>query len=162
MKIAYRNATREEIEYAVECHCRDCHTSNNFRDSRPTYADFRAEFRERGVWDESRRLIMKSLEDQRTILVIIETEDGTRVGFCWVVFADWYEQHAAEINDLYVEEPFRRRGAAMKILGHVEKTARQRGANLLISSTGVDNLISQRLHEKYGFSFRRFEYQLWL
>jgi ribosomal protein S18 acetylase RimI-like enzyme len=162
MQLQYRKVTRQEIEYAVECHCRVCHVSNNFRNERPTYEAFRAVFQERGAWEESRAHIMKSLEDDRTLLDIVETNEGKRIGFFWVVFSDWYEQHMADINDIYVEEFFRRKGIGLEMLAHIEKIVREKGANLLISSTGVDNLISQKMHQKYGFGPRRFEYQLWL
>jgi GNAT superfamily N-acetyltransferase len=106
--------------------------------------------------------MVASLKDERTILSVVETRDGRRVGYLWVVFADWYEQHSADINDMYVEEGSRRHGVAMQMLSYVEAETRRRGANLLISGTGVDNEVSQKLHMKYGFGFRRFEYQIWL
>jgi len=161
--LVYRKVGESDLEYPLECHCRVCHVTNNFRPGeRPDYASFRARFQERGVWEESRGHMVASSKDERTILSIVETRDGRRVGFLWVVFADWYEQHSADINDIYVEEGFRRQGAAMQMLSYVEAEARRRGANLLISGTGVDNEVSQKLHMKYGYELRRFEYQIWL
>ena len=162
MELYYRSITEKEIEYALECHCRICHASNNFRGERPSYDAFRNTFKERGVWEESRLHIRKSMEDDRTILSIIEAEQRERVGYCWVVFSDWYEQHKADINGIYVEELYRRQGVGHTILAYIEREARARGANLLVSDTGVDNLISQAMHKKYGFEPRWFEYQIWL
>jgi hypothetical protein len=48
------------------------------------------------------------------------------------------------------------------MLSYIEKEVRSRGANLLVSSTGVDNEASQAMHKKYGFGLRRFDYQIWL
>ena len=163
MELVYRKLGQDELEYPLQCHCKICHVSNNFRPGeRPDYASFRARLRERGVWEESRGHMVSSLKDERTVLSIVETKDRYRVGYLWVVFGDWYEQHTADINDIYVEEDFRRQGVATQMLFYVETEARRHGANLLISGTGVDNEVSQKLHTKYGFGLRRYEYQIWL
>jgi ribosomal protein S18 acetylase RimI-like enzyme len=162
MKLRYRPIGDADVEYAAECHCRICHCTNNFRTERPDYPTFRAQFRDRGVWDESIGHMRKSLEDARTIFMIAETEKGERVGYLWVVFSDWFEQHMADINDIYVEEAYRLMGIGTQMLSYIEEEARHRGANLLVSGTGVDNVASQAMHKKYGFGPRRFEYQIWL
>ena len=163
MHLVYAKVREPELEYAVECHCRVCHASNNFRPGgRPSYEEFRRQFRERGVWEESRMHLLRSLQDARTLLDVADTRAGERVGFYWVVFSDWYEHHWAEINDIYVEERFRRRGAATEMLSHIEAEVRRLGAEVLNSGTGVDNVASQRMHERYGFTPRRYEYQIWL
>jgi GNAT superfamily N-acetyltransferase len=162
MKLHYRPISEADIEYAADCHCRVCHCTNNFRAERPDYPAFRAQFKERGVWDESIGHMRKSLDDPRTLFMVAETEAGDRVGYFWVVFSDQYEQHMADINDVFVEETHRRMGFGMQMLSYIEEEARRRGANLLVSSTGVDNEASQAMHKKYGFGPRRFDYQIWL
>mgnify|MGYP005634635861 FL=1 len=162
MKLVFREMVENDLDYALECHCRVCHASNNFRGDRPAYDAFRDRFVERGVWDESRAHILESMKDERTLATIAESEHGDRVGYCWVVFSDWFEEHKADISGIFVEEPFRRRGVAMGILSYIEKQVRERGANLLVSDTGVDNVVSQAMHEKYGFEPRWYHYHKWL
>ena len=162
MTLIFQRIQKKLIDYALECHCRICHASNNFRDERPDYHSFREQFIERGVWEESRKHMARSLKDPRTILDRVENQTGDCVGYCWVVFSDWYEECKADINGILVEEPYRRQGIGLEILQHIEKEVRLRGATVLVSDTGVDNVISQAMHERYGFEPRWYTYHRWL
>jgi GNAT superfamily N-acetyltransferase len=83
------------------------------------------------------------------------------VGFVWVVFreVEGYDVTIAEINDIAVSVSHRRRRIGTEILEHVEALARKRGADLLRSDTGLENLTSDRLHTKAGFKPIRTEYE---
>ena len=58
-----------------------------------------------------------------------------------------------------MSESHRRQGIGTEILEHVEALARERGADLLRSDTGIENLASDRLHTKAGFKPIRTEYE---
>ena len=96
--------------------------------------------------------LKKSQDDPRTIVEIWEA-GGVPAGFVWVRFTDIpaYRSVFAEIEDLSVMPDHRRRGLATTIISHVEKLARERGAGILRSGTGIDNEASRKLHEKLGF-----------
>lgn len=65
----------------------------------------------------------------------------------------------AEVGDLFVIPERRRQGVAQMMLSRVEQLARERGAHLLRSGTGIEDGASQKLHAKAGFQVRRFEYE---
>jgi len=78
-----------------------------------------------------------------------------------VKFIDWpeYDATGAEICDIMVAPAFQRRGIASKIIERVEQLARERGATLLRSGTGAENVASQWLHTKLGFKTNHLEYE---
>ena len=54
---------------------------------------------------------------------------------------------------------FHRRGIGTQMLEHAESTARQCGADLLRSDTGMSNVPTQRVFEKRGFEVYRLQYE---
>jgi GNAT superfamily N-acetyltransferase len=64
-----------------------------------------------------------------------------------------------EVQDIYIEEPFRRQGLARAIYEEAEKKAKSQGAAALRAGTGADNIISRLFHEKLGFLPYRFEFE---
>jgi len=97
-------------------------------------------------------VIGETLQDERTIAEVWQ-EDSRPVGFLWVVFSRiaGYEMTVAEINDIEVAPTHQRLGIGTMILQHAEDLARERGADLLRSETGVENQGSLALHRKLGF-----------
>ena len=104
--------------------------------------------------------LSKSFAEKRTVAEIWE-DDGLPIAFVWVKFTDVVEYHFtfAEVVDIAVISEYRRRGIATMIMGHVEQVAKERGANVLRSGTGIDNQASRRLHEKLGFQVIYFNYE---
>ncbi len=104
--------------------------------------------------------LRQSMNDGRTIAAIWE-DNGSIVAYVWAVFTDLgdYSITIGEVSDIFVEPDYRRRGIALMILSRVEQLARQRGAHLLRSGTGIEDIASQMLHVKAGFQIRRFEYE---
>ncbi len=103
--------------------------------------------------DEFLRSLAASLADPRTIAEIWE-EGGDAVGFLWVVFGEFggYDLTFAEVRDIEVIELRRRRGIGTQMLERAERVAREAGAAVLRSETGIENLASQALHEQAGFA----------
>jgi len=101
-----------------------------------------------------------SMMDKRTIAEVWEDEKAV-VGYLWVVFIDLndYNLTFAEVNDMAVVPEYQRLGIAFEMLAHSERLARERGAHLLRSGTGIENIASQKLHEKYGFKTYRLQYE---
>jgi len=98
--------------------------------------------------------------DERTIAEIWE-EDGRIVGYLWVTFSDIpdYDLTIAEVMDIAVADEYRRRGVGRVMLHHAEDIARKHGAALLRSDTGIENVASQKLHEKMGYNPYRIGYE---
>jgi GNAT superfamily N-acetyltransferase len=120
----------------------------------------------REIWLNSRgpeeylSALANSMKDKRTIAEIWES-GGSTVAYVWARFIDWpeYDTTAAEIDDIMVVPGFQRRGIAVQVIRYVEKLARERGATLLRSGTGIENVASQGLHTKSGFYTRRLEFE---
>jgi GNAT superfamily N-acetyltransferase len=104
--------------------------------------------------------LMKTRIDNRTIAEIWE-ENGTAVGYIWVVFTDVddYNFKFAEIQDITVISEYRKKGIATLMLEHIEEIARKKGAAILRSGTGIENHISQKLHSDSGFQVYRVEFE---
>jgi GNAT superfamily N-acetyltransferase len=102
--------------------------------------------------EEFLEMIDKTLNDPRT-LAQFAVADGEVAGYFWVIFTDLPKfVTLAEFADLTVRPTHQRQGIGTKIMAHVEKEARRRGASLIRSGWGVENNASQGLHEKCGFT----------
>ena len=96
--------------------------------------------------------LAESLSDERTIAEIWE-DAGTVVGYLWIAFSEIgdYGITVAEVKDIIVTDDYRHRGIGRKMLEHAEQLARDRGADIFRSETGIDNKASQKLHASSGF-----------
>ncbi len=101
-----------------------------------------------------------SMKDERTIAEIIKTENGDTVGYFWVPF---YGDDAsfiwADVQDIYIEPEYRRRGVAKALMEYAENEAKRNGAKVIRSGTGCENTASQRMHQKAGYYQYRMEYE---
>ena len=106
--------------------------------------------------------LAESMADKRTIAEIWE-DDGAVVGYLWVRFSDlhWGDDNltTAQVYDLMVTDDYQRHGIGRKLLAHAEKLARERGADILRSGTGIENTASQSLHESSAFKIYYIEYE---
>ena len=104
--------------------------------------------------------LAESMADERTIAEI--WEDGqVVVGYLWVTFSSVgdYNLTIAEVRDIAVVDEYQRRGIGRTILEHAEQLARDRGAHVLRSGTGIDNTAAQGLHVNFAFKPYRIEYE---
>lgn len=86
------------------------------------------------------------------------------VGFLWVRFTDVNmtinDQYTiAEMYDVGVKAEYRKQGIGTEILAYIDKEARRRGAKLIRSGAGINNIASQKLHEKYAFHIYQVLYE---
>ena len=58
----------------------------------------------------------------------------------------------AFLEGIYVEPDHRGTGVARMLVMGVEAWGRQQGCSELASDTGIDNVVSQQMHEALGFS----------
>src|SRR5215211_3022477 len=67
--------------------------------------------------------------------------DGQPVGFACLRLVPHIQgdEPYAELTDIYVDAPFRRRGVARALLAEVEAVARAAGASEVVIITGFDN-----------------------
>jgi ribosomal protein S18 acetylase RimI-like enzyme len=87
---------------------------------------------------------------ETTILAELE---GQVVGFACLRLTTFMsgDEPYAELTDLFVGAGFRRRGAARALMAHVERLAREGGANEILLITGFDNAGAQAFYRALGY-----------
>lgn len=144
----------------LELHCCDNYESETPWARTVSYDAYRRKWLSTSQPESFLASLSESLADPRTIAEIWE-QSSALAGFVWVVFIDIvdYNVTIAEVNDIAVSKQYRRKGIGTKILDHVEQLARKRGAHLLRSEAGIENMASDRLHRKAGFKPYRMQYE---
>lgn len=144
----------------LEFHCRINYESETPYARKVPYEQYRQKWFSTTQPETYLSDLSKSMKNKRTIAEILEDND-TPTGYLWVTFADiqGYDMTIAEIMDIIVAPEHQRRGIGLSMLTHIEKIARERGATFLRSDTGIENVASQELHEKFGFRIKRIEYE---
>jgi GNAT superfamily N-acetyltransferase len=86
---------------------------------------------------------------ETTVLAEIE---GRAAGFASLRLVPYMsgDEPYAELADLFVAVPFRRRGVARALIERVEQMARAGGAREMIILTGFDNAAAQALYRAMG------------
>jgi GNAT superfamily N-acetyltransferase len=153
-------------DYILERHCRVNYECDTPWIRKLTYKQYRADwFANTGQQEEFLSSLRESMEDSRTIAEIIKTESGETVGYLWVPFHAGTASFMcwADVQDIYIEEAYRRTGVALYLMDYAEKSAKRNGAKVIRSGTGCENVKSQGLHQKLGYYQYRFEYEkvLW-
>lgn len=107
-----------------------------------------------GVGYNSVEMIQKSIEYNQQEVVAIAYEKGMAAGFaCAQVFWSMcYDVKYAEITELFVKEPFRKKGFGRGLISFLEKTFEQQGIFDFQLFTSEDNENAQRFYEKMGYA----------
>jgi len=102
------------------------------------------------------------------VTLVAERAAGALCGFAEVgarAFADGCDtQPVAYLEGWYVDADVRHQGVGTALLRGVEAWARERGYRELASDTELGNRVSQRAHERLGFTEveRAVRYRKWL
>lgn len=152
----------KDRDYILERHCRINYACESPWAREMSYPDYRSEwFSLTSQVSEFYGYLERTAQDERAIAEIIETEDGRTVGYLWSTFCEDEESgfRFAEIQEIYVEEEFRRLGVATQLYEYAEAKARRNNAKVLRAGTGVCNRASIQLHERLGFTPYRYEFE---
>lgn len=148
--------------YILERHCHVNYACESPWAREIPYADDRAErFSLTSQVNGCYRHLAQAAEDERTVAEIPETEDGQTIGDLWAPFFEDRESgfSFAEVQDICIEDAYRRLGLASELLRYVEAKARRHGAKALRSGTGCVNISSIQHHEKPGSAPYRYEFE---
>jgi len=102
----------------------------------------------------AREFLLDRLEHMQSVIFIaIDQATGRAVGFTqlYPVFSSISMKRAWILNDLYVQENARGRGAAWLLLEQAKRYGQLTGAKGIELSTAPDNTTAQALYEKFGF-----------
>ena len=148
-------------EYILERHCRINYECDTPWSRKIPYEEYRANwFANADQQDGFLSALCDSMKDERTIAEIIKIESGEVVGYLWVSFHGEDEAFIwADVDDIYVEETYRKIGVAAYLMKYAEESAKRNGAKVIRSGTGCENVKSQGLHRKMGYYQYRFEYE---
>ena len=144
----------------LEFHCRINYESETPYARKVPYEQYREKWLSTSQPESYLSHLTETMKDERTMAEILE-DDGVIVGYLWVTFTDIqdYNITIAEVMDIAVAPDYQRRGIGLKMMRHIEEIARERGATLLRSDTGIENVASQKLHERFEFKPYRIHYE---
>lgn len=116
MNLIHRSIDFEkDRDYILERHCRINYDCESPWKREMTYPDYRSEWlsftsQVSGFYG----YLERTAQDEHSIAEIIETEDERSVGYLWTTFCKDEESGFCfvEIQEIYIEEEFRRHGAA--------------------------------------------------
>ena len=150
----------EDKNLLLEFHCRI-----NFESETPylrklSYEEYREKWMSTSQPESFLSDLARTMKEDRTIAEILDDGDA-EVGYLWVTFTDVqdYGITIAGIMDIAVAPDHQRKGIGTMMLRHIEEIAKERGATLLRSDTGIENMASQKLHESFGFKPHRIHYE---
>jgi ribosomal protein S18 acetylase RimI-like enzyme len=162
MELSYKNADPDkERDRLLEYHCGSNYACESPLTQEQGYPSYRAKWLSTCQPAEYTASLAASLKDDRTILKLIAIASGEICGYVWATFQDMrgYDFTIAEIEDLFVEQSFRRKGIATAVMRMVEVATERLGVHWLRSGTGSNNLQSIKLHESQGYLVYRIEYE---
>jgi GNAT superfamily N-acetyltransferase len=151
---------KTDKDVLLEFHCRIDYESECAWTRSGPYEQYREKWFSTSQPESYLKDLVESMKDERTIAEIWEDE-GSVAAYLWVTFriVPDHDISIAEIHDIAVTPGFQRRGIALKLMAYMEQQARERGANLLRSGTGFENVASQGLHVKSGFQTYSIRYE---
>lgn len=148
-------------KYILERHCRINYECDTPWTRKISYEKYRANwFANANQQEGFLSALRESMDDVRTIAEIIKDESGETVGYLWVPFHGEDKSFIwADVQDIYVEESYRKTCIAAYLMEYAEKSAKSNGAKVIRSETGCENIKSQGLHQKMGYYQYRYEYE---
>jgi ribosomal protein S18 acetylase RimI-like enzyme len=110
-------------------------------------------FYEQASNQEEAREFLKAriLNDESAVFMALDGNDPVGFVQLYPSFSSVSMMRSWVLNDLYVKEQFRGRGAGEKLIHKAIQFAKETGAKGVLLETGVDNHTAQRLYEKIGF-----------
>ncbi len=103
---------------------------------------------------ENAKVFLEKRILQNESVIFIAVQNGEYIGFTQL-YPSFSSVGMCEIwilNDLYIEENYRKQGAAEKLINHVIQYSKITRRKKVALATAYDNLSAQRLYEKIGFS----------
>lgn len=89
----------------------------------------------------------------RVLTTYVAEVEGTMAGFACLRLVPHLQGDApyAELTDLYVDPPYRRRGVAGALMARVEEATRAAGATEVVVITGMENDPAQAAYRRQGY-----------
>jgi ribosomal protein S18 acetylase RimI-like enzyme len=91
------------------------------------------------------------LNDESVVFMAVDGEHPVGFVQLYPSFSSVSMVRSWVLNDLYVKEQFRGRGAGEKLIHNAIQFVKETGAKGILLETGKENSKAQRLYEKVGF-----------
>jgi ribosomal protein S18 acetylase RimI-like enzyme len=103
---------------------------------------------------EAAKQFLKERFEKRDSTIFVAGNDERIVGFTQLYpsFSSVSMKRIWILNDLFVDEDYRRNGVAQLLMGAAESFARETGAVRIILATQVSNVVAQSLYELRGYA----------
>jgi ribosomal protein S18 acetylase RimI-like enzyme len=107
-----------------------------------------------GMGASPEQVATRMLACQSVLTTFIGEMDGRPVGFACLRLVPHLQgdEPYAELTDIYVDAPFRRRGVARALITRVEEAAQAAGASEVVIITGFDNDDAQAAYRAVGYA----------
>lgn len=98
---------------------------------------------------EAAKEFLKERFEKNDSVVFAANDNGKLIGFTQLYpsFSSVSMKRVWILNDLYVEESYRRRGIAKLLMSAAEEYAKESGAVRVILATQISNITAQKLYE---------------
>ncbi|MFT3757800.1 GNAT family N-acetyltransferase [Thauera sp.] len=117
------------------------------------FNDYRIFYEQPDDLPAARAFIRQNLVEQRSRLFLLVDDRGEPLAFsqlypavCSLAMRPYYY-----LSDLYVREPFRKKGYARYLMNHLTDVFAREGAQRLTLDTATTNRIAQSLYESLGY-----------
>jgi GNAT superfamily N-acetyltransferase len=120
----------------------------------PLFDAYRAFYGQRSDMDLARSFLLERLRSLQSVIFVAFSEQDEAIGFAQL-FPSFSSVRAARtfiLNDLFVAQEARGRGAGNALLAAAADFGRAAGAARLTLSTAHDNLAAQKLYERADWS----------
>ncbi len=109
--------------------------------------------RGKALGDDTRQRLIPGLQQHPTTLILLAEQEGEPVGIatCFVGFSTFAAKPLMNIHDLAVSKQFRGQGIGRRLLGAVEKLARDRGYCAVTLEVEERNELAHRTYLASGY-----------
>ncbi|WP_411823211.1 N-acetyltransferase family protein [Leptospira sp. 'Mane'] len=115
---------------------------------------YRVFYKQKPDIDSAKSFLFERFEHRESVILIATVPDQNKIiGFTqlYPVFSSISMERSLILNDLYVEEGYRKMGIAQSLIEAAKTFGKQIKAKGLELSTASDNKSAQRLYERNGF-----------
>ena len=117
----------------------------------PLFDAYRTFYKQESDIVEATHFLQERVRNKESIILAAKIKNGY-VGFIqlYPTFSSVAMKRAFILNDLYVDERFRRQGVANELMKAAFQFAVDNGARFITLETGTNNIKAQALYEKMG------------
>lgn len=129
-------------------------TLNDLEGLAAIFDQYRIFYRQESNLDAARQFLYEKFEHRESVIFIAKEKPTNRiVGFTQLYpsFSSISMKRVWILNDLYVDESFRKRGIAAGLMNRAKEFAVQTRSKGLQLSTALDNVRAQSLYESLGY-----------